>query len=156
MTRFHHSLTSNGLRRRKASSIQRSFTLFWMGVPGWGQRKQQTSVNARAPPWRLTMALSRAQTSATVEYSRLQRSVYQVKEYLAKNSWKKTDLQALEQMFRTFRFFYPHSNIFEGTASQEFWAFWDSLIPLKAFEFRMLQISSMPLISKWGLPQVVS
>ena len=34
ITRFHHSLMSKGLRRRKASSIHRSFRLFWMGVPG--------------------------------------------------------------------------------------------------------------------------
>lgn len=34
ITLFHHSLTSKGFRRRKASSIHRSFTLFWIGVPG--------------------------------------------------------------------------------------------------------------------------
>lgn len=33
ITLYHHSLTSNGFRRRKASSIHRSFTLFWIGVP---------------------------------------------------------------------------------------------------------------------------
>lgn len=36
ITLFHHSLTSKGFTRRNASSIHRSFTWFWIGVPAAG------------------------------------------------------------------------------------------------------------------------
>lgn len=37
ITLFHQSRTLKGFRRRKASSIHRSLTLFWMGVPTGAQ-----------------------------------------------------------------------------------------------------------------------
>lgn len=50
ITLFHHSLTSNGFRRRKASSIHRSFTLFWIGVPKKMLKTESTLLDIAKPP----------------------------------------------------------------------------------------------------------